>query len=324
MGAPKVSDDEFIRLWMQHRSPMKMANILQIAERNIMARRRALESRYNLSLDSARTTAPRHHELAEHPSITNLDIQDGVVLVASDCHYWPGIVTPAHTAFVQFCRELRPAAVILNGDVLDGARISRHPPIGWEQRPNLIQELECCQQRLTEIEDAAPNAKKIWTLGNHDARFETRLATVAPEFARINGVHLKDHFSKWIPAWSCWINGDTVVKHRYKGGLHATHNNTVTAGKTMVTGHLHSLKVTPYSDYNGTRWGVDTGTMAPIYGPQTSDYCETNPVNWRQGFVVLTFNRGRLLWPELVHVCGPDEIEFRGKVHRIEPELMAA
>ena len=56
------------------------------------------------------------------------------------------------------------------------------------------------------------------------------------------------------------VNGNVVIKHRMKGGIHAAHKNTLHAGTTMVTGHLHSLKVTPFSDYNGTRWGVDTGT----------------------------------------------------------------
>jgi metallophosphoesterase superfamily enzyme len=281
-----------------------------------MTRRRRLEAKHGITLEARKPA--KHWDLEEHPSIHNLAIQDGVVLVASDCHYWPGIVTPAHLAFVQFAKELKPAAIILNGDVLDGARISRHPPIGWENRPNLIQELEVCQQRLWEISEASPNSAKIWNLGNHDGRFETKLASVAPEFARVQGVHLKDHFPMWKPAWSTWINDEVVVKHRYKGGIHATHNNTVSSGKSIVTGHLHSLKVTPYSDYNGTRYGVDTGTMAPIYGPQTSDYCETNPVNWRQGFVVLTFHKGQLLWPEVVHVLSANEIEFRGRVHTIE------
>lgn len=309
------SDEQFIAIWGKYGSPIKVSQHIGVAVRNVMSRRRRLESKYNIELASNGTATP--YELIEHPGIIHTGIDDGVVLVASDCHYWPGIITPAHTAFVQFCKELKPKAVILNGDVLDGASISRHPPIGWEGRPSLINELEVCQQRLTEIEDAAPNSKKIWTLGNHDARFETRLASTVPEFAKVHGVHLKDHFPMWSPAWSCWINENTVIKHRFKGGVHATHNNTVAAGKTMVTGHLHSLKVTPYSDYNGVRWGVDTGTMAPLYGPQTSDYCETGPVNWRQGFAVLTYHKGRLLWPELVHVCGPDEIEFRGKVYKV-------
>ena len=211
---------------------------------------------------------------------------------------------------------MKPKAVIMNGDVLDGASISRHSPIGWEKRPSLIDELEECKARLGEIRKAAKTAEHfIWPLGNHDARLETRLATVAPEFARVHGVHLKDHFGEeWKPCWATQINDDVVVKHRHKNGIHAVHNSTMWSGKTMVTGHLHSLKVSPFTDYNGTRFGVDTGTMAEIYGEQFRNYCEDNPVNWRSGFAVLTFRGGRLMWPELVHVIGPNLVEFRSEI----------
>jgi hypothetical protein len=39
-----------------------------------------------------------------------------------------------------------------------------------------------------------------------------------------------------------------------------------------------------------------------------------NPTNWRSGFAVLTFKDSNLLWPELVHKWGEDEIEFRGQI----------
>jgi hypothetical protein len=250
----------------------------------------------------------------DHPGRLDFEIENGVVLVGSDAHYWPGLVSTAHRAFVKLCRELKPAAVVMNGDMLDGAQISRHPPIGWETRPSLIQEVETVKDRLGEITCAAGKAKRFWPLGNHDARFETRLATVAPQYASIHGVHLKDHFPDWQPCWMLVINDDVIVKHRYKGGIHATHNNTVMSGKNIVTGHLHSLKVTPFSDYNGDRWGVDTGTMADRYGPQTADYTELSPVNWRSGFAVLTFWRGQLLWPEVCHVREEGLVGFRNKV----------
>jgi hypothetical protein len=96
---------------------------------------------------------------------------------------------------------------------------------------------------LSEIEKVAPKARRIWTLGNHDSRFETRLATVAPEYANVHGVHLKDNFPLWEPCWATFINSDVVVKHRFKSGLHAPHNNTMWAGRTIVTGHLHSQKI---------------------------------------------------------------------------------
>jgi hypothetical protein len=151
-------------------------------------------------------------------------------------------------------------------------------------------------------------------MGNHDSRFETRLAANAPEYQHVEGFALKDHLPNWAPCWSLWLNEDVVIKHRWKGGIHATHNNTVNSGMTMVTGHLHSLKVTPFDDYHGTRWGVDTGTLADPHGPQFTDYLEDAPTNWRSGFAVLTFHRGRLLWPELCRVMDERHVDFRGHV----------
>lgn len=250
----------------------------------------------------------------EYEGRLRLNIDNGTVLVFSDAHYWPGIVTTAHRGLVHLAKKIKPTAIVANGDILDGASISRHAPIGWESRPSLIQEIEACQDRLDEIMKACPKARRLWTLGNHDARLETRIATVAPEFAKVHGVHLKDHFSMWEPAWSVWLNDDTVIKHRYKGGIHATHNNVVNSGKTIVTGHLHSLKVTPFDDYNGTRWGVDTGTLAEPFGPQFQGYMEDNPRNWRSGFAVLTCVGGKLMWPELVPVVDETHIYFRGEL----------
>lgn len=258
------------------------------------------------------------------PHRIEMEIENGVALVGSDAHYWPGIISTAHRAFVKACSDIPNVKLVdLNGDVFDGASVSRHPPIGWESNPSVIDEIEACKDRLGEIEAATlkqpGKVRKAWKLGNHDARYETRLATVAPEYARIHGVHLKDHFPNWETAWALWINDDVVIKHRYKGGIHATHNNTVNSGKTIVTGHLHSLKVTPFTDYNGDRWGVDTGTLAQVGGPQFRDYMEDGPANWRSGFAVLTFHEGRLLWPELVHVIDEEAglVSFRGRVWHV-------
>jgi hypothetical protein len=206
---------------------------------------------------------------------------------------------------------------VMNGDVFDGASISRWERIGWDSRPTVKQELEACEERLTEIEDAAKGAERYWPLGNHCARFETFLAKNAPQYEGVKFTSLKDYFTKWKPCWSLFVNDDTVIKHRFKGGIHATHNNTMWAGKSIVTGHLHSLKVTPFSDYRGTRYGVDTGTLADPYGEQFVDYTEDGPKNWRSGFAVLTYRNHRLLWPELVHVLEEGMVEFRGKVYEV-------
>jgi hypothetical protein len=244
-----------------------------------------------------------------------IDVENGSVIVFSDAHYWPGEPSTAHRALVEFCKRINPVAVVCNGDAIDGSAISRHPPIGWESCPSVKEELEVCQERLGEIAVAVNSeTKKFWLLGNHDARFETRLAQVAPEFRDIHGIHLHDHFPAWGCGWSLFINDSVVIKHRFKGGLHAPYNNTVTAGLSMVTGHLHSAKVTPHTDYTGTRYGVDTGCLADIYHPAFQGYLEDNPRNWRASFCVLTFVDGALLIPELCLVWDANHVQWRGEI----------
>jgi hypothetical protein len=221
-------------------------------------------------------------------------------------------------AFLKFCKDYRPALVIMNGDVLDFPQISRHPPIGHNKLPDLAAEIEAAQEQLFEIEKSTPRScKLVWTLGNHDSRFETRLATVAPEYAKLHGHSLKDHFPAWSACWRADINQDVVVKHRFKGGDHAPFNNTVKSGKTTITGHLHSQKIIPFTDYTGTRYGVDTGCMADPLARAFVDYTEAAPLNWRSGFAVLTFKDGKLLPPELVTVWDEKAITFRGQIVRV-------
>ncbi len=312
MSAKKISDQEFIDLWNEHQSITKIAAVTGMDLRGLKRRRNSLEIAKNIKLRQIHIDA---HAIERK---IDLGIKNGTVIVFSDAHFWPGIRSTAFKGLLYAIGVYAPTAVIANGDIFDGASISRHARIGWDKSPSVIEELKACQACMSEIEEVAKaarhNVRLLWPLGNHDARFETFLAANAPQFEHTTGFKLSDHFQKWKKCWSVWLNEKVVVKHRNKGGIHATHNNTVQSGVTMVTGHLHSLKVTPYVDYNGVRYGVDTGTLADIYGPQFENYLEQNPVNWRSGFAILTFVNGVLLIPELVMVHTQDTIQFRGEV----------
>jgi hypothetical protein len=319
MPKPVYSDEEFIELWKTYQSGSVMAKAINMDLRSILRRKNAIEIRYSENLKSKNN--PKQ-TVKPNAARKELGIENGVVLVFSDAHFWPGIHTTAYKGLLWAIKEFQPKAVIANGDVFDGASISRYPRIGWDSTPSVIQELKACEIALGEIEEAAKKARHnvnlVWTLGNHDARFENRLAANAPQYEYVKGFSLKDHFPAWHPCWSCWPTEEVVVKHRWKGGVHATHNNTVNAGVSIVTGHLHSLKVTPFADYSGNRFGVDTGTLADTDGAQFVNYLEDSPTNWRSGFAVLTFHEGKLLWPELVHSWGAqNKIEFRGKVYDV-------
>lgn len=279
--------------------------------------RNTFQSRF---VEATRRSNGNPQRVASHPARLASHIENGCVVVFSDAHYWPGEESTAHRAMLRAIGEFRPRLVIANGDVFDGASISRHPRIGWDSTPTVKEEIEAVTLRLGEIEAAAKGyAGLIWTLGNHDARFETCLAANSPQYQGVTGFALKDSFPLWQPAWRCDINpgedSHTIVKHRWKGGVHATRNNAANAGVSFVTGHLHSQKVAPLTDARGTRYGVDSGCLADPNSKSFVGYTEDGIKDWRSGFAILTYRNGRLLFPELVSVVSEASgtVEFRGK-----------
>ncbi len=315
--AASCTDQEFIALWKEHQSGTAVAKALRIAARSVLERRRRIEAKFGIVLPVFDERRPQYNTIGHesNKAVIKYAISDGVVLVGSDAHIWSKPWTTMQRAFLHFASTIKPAAIIANGDFFDGARISRWPSIGWEQKPSVAQELEAVQDYLGELEKASPKSKRFWPCGNHDARFESKIAANLPEFASVKGVHLKDHFPFWTPCWRVDINDDVVVRHRELGGEHADYRNTQTGGKTIVTGHDHRATVTAYSDYTGIRWGVRCGYMceSPEDG-QFVNYLEARQPNWCPAFVVLTFKDGRLLWPELVTKFDDAHINFRGSL----------
>lgn len=306
----KVSDEEFIASFRKYGSPQRVAEATGLPIRWVYQRRKDLEARTGALMPTTTDCAKIAVKIKSFEQRRSISVKDGHVVVFSDAHYWPGDPSIAHLALLEVCRELKPAAVIANGDLLDGATISRHEPRGWMKTPDVREEVEVLQERLAEVKGAAKKAQLLRTLGNHCIRFERHLAVHAPQYRGLAGTSLEDHIPDWPCSWTVEVN-DTIVKHRWAGGIHATYNNTLRSGRSIVTGHLHSLNIRAWTDYNGTRYGVDTGTLADPYH-DAFDYAEDNPRDWRSGFVVLTYRKGKLLWPELVYVDG-GVAYFRGE-----------
>ena len=314
----KYTDDEFISAWKRLGTPKLVAEALGLDIRGVYARRNAIEERHGILLESL-TDKHGGRPKVHVPTKGFRAISDnviGIVIVGSDGHFWPGERSVAFAAMVELIKELKPSMVIMNGDSFDGSRISRHLPGGWANLPDVADELDAVRERHGEIEAAVPDGcPLVWPAGNHDSRFTARLAQGAPEYIRVQGFDIADHFPSWQFCWSIWLNGHTVVKHRYHQGIHAGYQNTLKSGKNIVTGHTHNLGSTMWADFNGVRWGVQTGTLSDM-GPQTDKfaYAEDNPANHSQGFTVLTFaDNGMLLEPEFCRVINGSAY-FRGQL----------
>jgi len=301
-----------------------------------MARRRSIEVRYNIKLETDPTYKQnRNKELAEkakverekreeklkerleatqHSVRRGMELEKGRVIIFSDAHFTDETTT-GFKALLKFIEHFKPKAIVCNGDAFDGAVLSRFPSINYDRKPSVLDELNYCKTHLEAIEKVKPaGCRLIWTLGNHDMRYEAALVARAPEFSGVDGFNLKYHFPNWETCWSFWVNDDTVIKHRHKGGRYAGYNNVQASFCNIFTGHTHVLTCSPISTFDQkTYWGVQTGTLADINN-ESFQYTEDNAKDWRQGFILASWERGQLLMPEMVMTYGEDEVMFRGEI----------
>ena len=318
----KITDNDLINAWQKTPSATAIAKQYGMNSRAVSRRLEKLRDT-GLKLNSPVPRSPYFdvgmrvglsETIAHARARINVKIGTGVILVGSDAHYWPDEITTAHRAFVKFAAQIQPDIIVMNGDIFDGASISRWPRIGWDKTPTVKEELDACVARLGEIEKASPKSKKYWPLGNHCARFENRIAQLVPEYEGVHGFSLKEHFINWTPCWSIMINDSLLIKHRFKTGIYHARNDTLNAGVSTCVGHLHALNISRFSDENGTRYGVDSGTLADPTGPQFLNYTEDCPKDWRSGFALFTFVDGKMLRPEVIEVYDDEHVDFRGQL----------
>lgn len=104
------------------------------------------------------------------------------ILNLSDIHI-PFHNAAALEAALAYGDSINPDCILLNGDVLDFAGISRfaRDPRG----PSVRDELDICGQFLDHLRARFPRAQIIWKLGNHEERWERMLWAKAPEILDI-------------------------------------------------------------------------------------------------------------------------------------------
>lgn len=316
MAQPRVSDEEFMELYRKH-GTRGTSRLLGIGQRSIQQRRVRLEAKYRKAIHNPNNWMGAGGIIKlEFPDWQHIEIKNGYLICFGDAHLIPGEKSTAHRALLKLIVELKPEALIDLGDLLDFSTISRHHRIGWDQQPPVAREIEWGSDCLHEMKKLGPKAmitKK--TLGNHDQRFSGLFSNLLPKVEGVKGTSLLDHFPGWACSWSIRVNDDQLeVTHRWKSSIHAVYQNTLQAGMSYCTGHLHRQQVFPLTDLRGDRWGTDTGTLQSIYAP-TFRYLEGKPRNWRSGFAVFRFVNRQLRHPELVRVIDDQKglCEWRGQ-----------
>ena len=245
----------------------------------------------------------------------NYELLNGTVIVFSDSHILPNQpMSEAAAALLKVVAALKPSIIIDNGDLLDFASISRHDKLGWEEGFSVEEELIAGMTFLRQLQKASPSSLFLGIQSNHIDRYNNFLVKHCPQFRNVKGFKYEDQLP---PGWnyhlSIRLNKNTMFLHQYHSGVHSAYNNVVKGGLNMITSHTHKMEVKPYTDYNGTRYGVQTGTLATIRNNPFFNYTMGTPLDWRAGFVVLTYINGELQTPEMCEITKQGAF-FRGEL----------
>lgn len=120
----------------------------------------------------------------KHPELERELTGTELVLSISDTH--ATYLSPfVWACFLSACRDLQPGVVYLNGDIIDGSEISRHPKVPG-RTTSLQLEFDFAREMFRQVRAVLPSARIIWGAGNHGLdRLASYLTQVAPAFANL-------------------------------------------------------------------------------------------------------------------------------------------
>jgi len=268
-------------------------------------------------------------ERANLPPLTNrVEITDTpyCMLVFSDAHF-EGHETVSFKIMCEVLKDLLKTrqlkCIVANGDIMDMSILSSFAKFHTEIRPKertVQKEIYDSQAQINRIQKIIDKAKypikQLATFGNH----ETRLSKVAMSWGRafedLEAFKISNLFPDWEWAMSHLIDDTVMVKHRMRGGIHTSYQNSMRAGIHIVTGHTHQLNYRTFNTYSTSSMSIQTGHLSESYHP----YLEDNIANdWNNGFAVITIDpKEKTVHPELVQVSNLHRSAFfRGKKYTV-------
>lgn len=227
-----------------------------------------------------------------------IERKNSIIAVASDFHV-PYHDEKAVNAFLDYCKDVQPNIIVINGDLVDMYMLSR---FAKGEGRNPMTEIEIARGILEAFRVNCPKAEIYYVIGNHEQRLEKTILTKAPELASL----IEDIFSIFkldeINVKGCGtltINDNFVFKHGSllgnKSGLSAI-KEMENAYLSGATGHTHRL-----AKYIARKAGrkfvwLETGCL-----------CSMEPEymlfpNWQQGFGMIELKHGKVKRAEVIEI----------------------
>jgi hypothetical protein len=224
--------------------------------------------------------------------------------------------------WLDFCRDFKPDAVDIIGDMIDCYSLSRFDK-NPERKKLLADEVSEGVGLLAEIRKAAPKAEIHYSEGNHEERLTRTLWSKAPGLAGLRGLTVPallelDRFKiQWHPA------GSRGYRH---GPLWFTHGNVIrkhagSSGRAMsdkingsvIMGHSHRMGFCPHTVWDTEHAAWEAGHLCDV---DEAEYAK-GP-NWQAGWLTVEFPTPGLFDVSMARcVCdkrGTYQVLYKGEI----------
>ena len=263
-------------------------------------------------------------------------VTKGLTFITSD-HHCPRHDPILHAAAVKLMREVKPEQIVVAGDLIDYAGVSRHRKNGLEA--GLNESLQAAYDVLRAYREAVPGAKIVFLDGNHEQRLFNALADKGlvsvgnltrpgddtpilstRHLLRLDELNIEQEF----PPEGCSyehaelrLTKTLAVRHGWISSSGSGSSALKTLDKlrrNVIVGHTHrqSLVAHTHWDIDGNQHrlvAAEAGTMAAI--DQTgmdyaiaadwqSGFCSVQEVGDRFTVELAVFQDGLLYWRDRV------------------------
>lgn len=203
----------------------------------------------------------------------------------------------AYSLMMSILQSLPISQIILGGDFADCYNINLHGK-NLNIEETLEEEVEDVISSLAEFNIIFPKAKKIFIVGNHEARLERYITNNCPELFGVTTIEklfflqqYKFTMIPYTPSQSYYVENIAVRHEPIGNGINCAQATISKSGESIIFGHTHRIQRTFSTTLGGKQIQAISGGWLGNKNHPAFSYVK-NHHNWQMGFVLVYEDRG--------------------------------
>jgi predicted phosphodiesterase len=215
----------------------------------------------------------------------------------------------AYDLMLEVAKDLDPDEIVILGDFADFYCLS-----AWGKAPNyshvLEEEVFEVIEKLKELNNLFPKAKKVYIEGNHEYRLARYIESRCPDLYGVIDLRiilelgaLNYHYVPYSPTQKYSVLGSKLMARHEPlgGGKHCAQATAEKAMSSVIFGHTHRIQEAQVVAMNGENYrGISSGWLGDV-NSDVMQYVKGHH-QWAHGFSIVHALNDGIWFNQLVHI----------------------